>query len=130
AQDQLGAATDWAQRVLGSRQIGNLPEHEITHLSVARLFIDMGDAASLGQASTLLDDLCQAAQARGRTGIHIEALALQALLHGKRGQNADAMMALTRALQMAEPEGYVRLFVDLGYPMARLLQEIRARGVM
>ena len=31
---------------------------------------------------------------------------------------------------MAEPEGYVRLFADLGLPMARLLQEARARGVL
>jgi LuxR family maltose regulon positive regulatory protein len=40
------------------------------------------------------------------------------------------MTSLERALRMAEPEGYVRLFVDLGLPMARLLQEARDRGVM
>jgi LuxR family maltose regulon positive regulatory protein len=41
-----------------------------------------------------------------------------------------AMTALEHALRLAEPEGYVRLFVDLGLPMIRLLQEARSRGVM
>jgi LuxR family maltose regulon positive regulatory protein len=35
-----------------------------------------------------------------------------------------------RALRIAEPEGYVRLFADLGLPMGRLLQEARGRDVM
>jgi LuxR family maltose regulon positive regulatory protein len=40
------------------------------------------------------------------------------------------MISLEHALRLAEPEGYVRLFVDLGLPMARLLQEAHSRGVM
>jgi LuxR family maltose regulon positive regulatory protein len=40
------------------------------------------------------------------------------------------MSALEHALRLAEPEGYVRLFADLGLPMARLLQEARSRDVM
>jgi LuxR family maltose regulon positive regulatory protein len=39
------------------------------------------------------------------------------------------MSNLERALRLAEPEGYVRLFADLGLPMGRLLQEARSRGV-
>jgi LuxR family transcriptional regulator, maltose regulon positive regulatory protein len=40
------------------------------------------------------------------------------------------LTALERALRLAEPEGYVRLFADVGLPMARLLQEARSRTVM
>jgi LuxR family maltose regulon positive regulatory protein len=40
------------------------------------------------------------------------------------------MISLERALRLAEPEGYVRLFADLGLPMARLLQEARSREVI
>jgi LuxR family maltose regulon positive regulatory protein len=40
------------------------------------------------------------------------------------------MTALEQALRLAEPEGFVRLFADLGLPMARLLQEARSREVM
>ena len=40
------------------------------------------------------------------------------------------MTALEQALRLAEPEGYVRLFLDLGLPMARLFQTARVRNVM
>jgi LuxR family transcriptional regulator, maltose regulon positive regulatory protein len=40
------------------------------------------------------------------------------------------MVSLEHALRLAEPEGYVRLFADLGSPMTRLLQEARSRDVM
>jgi LuxR family maltose regulon positive regulatory protein len=63
-------------------------------------------------------------------GIVIETLALQAITHWKRGARADAMTALEQALRLAEPEGYTRLFADLGLPMARLVQEARSRAVM
>jgi LuxR family maltose regulon positive regulatory protein len=60
----------------------------------------------------------------------IEALALQALADWRRGDPPGALTRLERALRLADPEGYVRLFVDLGLPMARLLQAARARAVM
>ncbi len=52
------------------------------------------------------------------------------MAHWRGGDRAGAMTALERALRLAEPEGYVRLFADLGLPMARLLQEARSRAVM
>src|SRR5690606_37489798 len=42
----------------------------------------------------------------------------------------SALATLERGLRLAEPEGYVRLFADLGMPMGRLLQEARSRDVM
>jgi len=72
----------------------------------------------------------EAAEATGRAGIAVEALALQAMACRARGEQADAMIALERALRLAEPEGYVRLFVNYGLPMARLLQEARDRDVL
>jgi LuxR family maltose regulon positive regulatory protein len=63
-------------------------------------------------------------------GLQIEALALQALVHWRRGEHAPALTVLERALRLAEPEGYVRLFADLGLPMAFLLQEAHSRAVM
>ena len=44
--------------------------------------------------------------------------------------NTRALTALEHALRLAEGEGYVRLFADLGLPMARLLQEAHSRAVM
>jgi LuxR family maltose regulon positive regulatory protein len=39
------------------------------------------------------------------------------------------MTALKKALTIGEPEGYVRVFVDLGTSMTRLLQQATARGI-
>jgi LuxR family maltose regulon positive regulatory protein len=74
--------------------------------------------------------LLQTAAAEGRAGILIQALALQAMAQWQRRQQSDAMISLERALRLAEPEGYVRLFADLGLPMARLLQEAHSRNLM
>jgi LuxR family maltose regulon positive regulatory protein len=108
---------------------GERPSSEETRLAAARALIARGDTRSLERTLALLRTLLQAAEAEGRAGIVIEALALQALAHGRRGEHANAMTALERSLRLAEPEGYVRLFADLGLPMARLLQEARERAV-
>ncbi len=60
----------------------------------------------------------------------IEILVLQALAHEAQGDIPPALVSLERALTLAEPEGYVRIFVDEGLPMARLLSEAAAHGVM
>jgi LuxR family maltose regulon positive regulatory protein len=59
----------------------------------------------------------------------IRILALQALAFQAQGGRGRAMSALGRALSLAEPEGYVRTFVDEGEPMARLLRHALAQGV-
>jgi LuxR family maltose regulon positive regulatory protein len=58
----------------------------------------------------------------------IEILALQALAFQAQDDTDQAMSALKRALSLAEPEGYVRTFVDEGEPMARLLYKAMTRG--
>lgn len=58
-----------------------------------------------------------------------EILLLRALSFRGQGQTAQAMMALARALSLAEPQGYVRLFVDEGPRMVELLRQARSRGV-
>jgi LuxR family maltose regulon positive regulatory protein len=129
AQGKLRAAVDWASGMLkGSEREGQAASEE-TRLAIARVLIARGDAPSLTRALGLLRTLPQAAEAEGRAGIAIEALALQALSYWRRGEHAGAMTALERSLRQAEPEGYVRLFADLGLPMARLLQEARSRAV-
>jgi LuxR family maltose regulon positive regulatory protein len=58
----------------------------------------------------------------------IEILVLQALAREAQGDIPAALVPLKRALTLAEPEGYVRIFADEGGPMARLLSEAAARG--
>jgi LuxR family transcriptional regulator, maltose regulon positive regulatory protein len=130
AQGRLRAAVDWADAMLRGDALAGRPEREAAHLALARVLIAKGDLASREQAMALLARLLEAAEAAGRAGVTIEALALQALAHWGHGDRPGAMTALERALRLAEPEGYVRRFVDLGLPMARLLQEARSRTVM
>jgi LuxR family maltose regulon positive regulatory protein len=111
----------------GSIQVGSEPE--ILKLAIARVLIVKGDMVSAEQARSMLDGLLVDAERQGRVGIQIEALALQSLLRWQPGDTAGALVILERALRLAEPEGYIRLFVDLGLPMARLLQEARSRHV-
>ena len=129
-QDRLRAAVDWANERLQGSGLEGRPESEAAHLAMARVLIVKGGAPAIERAKALLKHLIEAAEREGRTGVSIEALALQALAEWKRGERAGAMTALERALRLAEPEGYTRLFVDLGLPMVRLLQEARSRTVM
>jgi LuxR family maltose regulon positive regulatory protein len=94
------------------------------------MLIVRGDAPSRADALALLGNLAREAEKAGRTGIQIEALALRSLADGAAGDMTSAMTSLERALRLAEPEGYTRLFADLGLPMARLLQEAQSRAVM
>ncbi|HSM59121.1 MAG TPA: LuxR C-terminal-related transcriptional regulator [Candidatus Sulfomarinibacteraceae bacterium] len=130
AQDRLRAAVAWADEMLQGGEQQGWAESEAAQLSVARALIMIGDAASIARAQALLQPVLQAAEAQGRTGILIEALALQALAHWRRGRHTGALTSLQSALRPAQPEGYVRVFADLGLPLARLLQEARSRDVM
>ena len=130
AQSQPEKAIAWIAATLRGENLAVAPESEPARLAAARALIVQGAPAAVGQARALLDPLLAAAEAEGRLGIAVEALALQALAHWRRGDGPTSMVALERALRQAEPEGYRRLFVDLGLPMARLLQEARSRQVL
>ena len=60
-------------------------------------------------------------------GSVIEIVVLQALAYQMRGAMRAALVPLERALELAEPEGYVRVFVDEGTPMAALLKAFARR---
>jgi len=130
AQDRLRTAVNWADGALPEGAAADRPEQAEAQLALARLLVVKGDEVSLERASRLLDSLLAAAEDEGRMGLTIEALALEGLARWRRGDDVGAMTALERALRLAEPEGYVRLFADLGLPMTQLLQEAAARGVM
>lgn len=83
--------------------------------------------APLRDAETLLDRLQQSALAGGRTGRVMEVQLLQARLHALRQETTAALNRLEAALSLAEPEGYVRLFVDEGAPVFHLLALLAAQ---
>jgi LuxR family maltose regulon positive regulatory protein len=133
-QGRLTEALDWARdRGLSvDDDLSYLREFE--HVTLARILIAQykSDCAnrSILEAMGLLERLLQAAEEGGRTGSVIEILMLQALAHHAHGDIPSALDPLERALTLAEPEGYVRIFVDEGLPMARLLSEAAAHRIM
>ncbi|MBC7969099.1 MAG: helix-turn-helix transcriptional regulator [Verrucomicrobia bacterium] len=106
--------------------------HEFEHITLSRVLIaqyknDLVDFC-IHEAMRLLERLLLAAEAGGRIGSMIEILVLQALTHEAQGNISTALVTLKRALKLAEPEGYVRLFVNEGPPMAELLREAAKHG--
>jgi len=132
AQGRLGTALDWVRdrRLSADDDLSYLREFE--HVTLARALLAehaaSGNGSSLRQAAGLLGRLLAAAQDGGRTGSVIELLVLQALALRGAGDVPAALGALDRALELAEPEGYVRVFLDEGPPLAALLSTCARRG--
>jgi LuxR family maltose regulon positive regulatory protein len=124
-QGNLAAAGHWADRSgLGlDDEVGYSRERE--YLVLARVVSARKDPGALG----LLRRMLKEADAYGRVNSTIEILPVYALALAALGQSAQALRALDRALALGEPEGYVRVFVDEGAPMASLLRRARAAGI-
>jgi len=90
----------------------------LTQLAHCRLFLAQQQP---DLALHLLDRLLAAEEEAGRVGEVVEMLTLKALAHQAANQTTQALAVLTQALLLAEPEGYIRTFVDEGWPMAQLL---------
>ncbi|HEX4490271.1 MAG TPA: LuxR C-terminal-related transcriptional regulator [Acidimicrobiia bacterium] len=88
---------------------------EFEHITLAIIIVnDAPDERALQQVSAMLDRLLAAAEAGARGSSVIEILAVQALTYDARGDTPRALDALRRAVALAEPEGYVRVFDYLG----------------
>jgi LuxR family maltose regulon positive regulatory protein len=125
-QGDIAEAARWADRSMLPLD-GELPySREAECLTLARLLIAQKRAL---EALPLLERLLNSAEAGARMGSVIEILALRALALHAEGKTSGALAELERALSLAEPEGYVRLFADEGQPMAALLQRVAVRGV-
>ena len=126
AQDKLTAASQW----VGERGLdadgGPTLLHEMEYMVLGRILIGQG---RLDQAAGLLQRLLETAEAGGHISRAIEILMLQSLAFQAGGETARAMTTLEKALVLAESGGFVRIFVDEGPPMARLLYEAATRGI-
>jgi LuxR family maltose regulon positive regulatory protein len=107
--------------------------HEFEHLTLARVLISQyrrdSDEALIQGVIHLLERLLKVAEEGSRTGSVTEILILQALAGDAKGEIFQALVPLERALRLAEPQGYLRLFVDEGPPMAGMLYEALSRGI-
>ncbi len=139
-QGAIDRAFGWAAErgLAADDEVSYLREFE--HITLARILLarhaeeraeertEERTEVTLEQAEVLLGRLLAAADAGSRTGSVIELLVLQAVAQHQRGDHPTALASLDRALGLAEPEGYVRIFVDEGPAMATLLRVAARRG--
>jgi LuxR family maltose regulon positive regulatory protein len=124
AQSQVERAAAWARDYRQTAPTEYLREEEDLILARVLLAGDDPDAAL-----ELLDDLLAPALSTSRLGRAIEIQALRALAIASVMGQDQALESLEWALHLAEPEGYVRLFLDEGEAMADLLHQAARRGI-
>jgi LuxR family maltose regulon positive regulatory protein len=126
AQGNLTAASHWAQE--SGLSAGDKPNYQSMdgYSALARVLIAQG---RLDEASGLLTRLAEMTEAAGAMSYLIETLVLQALTLQAQRKDDQALAALERALTLAEPEGYVRTFIDEGPQMGRLLRRAVVQGI-
>lgn len=122
AQGNLAEAGRWAANVEMAEN-GEMipPQREFDLFTLARVWLAQGKSA---QATALLETIRVAAQNAGRYGSALEARILQARCDQQEGKANRAVEKLVTALENAEPEGYVRLFLDEGPLMAQILYAV------
>lgn len=102
---------------------------EFPDLTYARLLIAQGTRASLGEAVELMQQMVKWCECYHLHWRRIDALAVLALAQATQGREQAALATIAAAINLAQPQPYVRTFVDLGPPMARLLHALAAAGV-
>jgi LuxR family maltose regulon positive regulatory protein len=133
AQGRIADALGWAreQGLSADDDLSYLREFE--HITLARVLLARHEGEGAGravhEADQLLERLLVAAEEGERTGRVIEILVLRALVRQTLGDIPSALAAVERAVTLAEPEGYVRVFVDEGPPMTSLLRATAKQGI-
>ena len=126
AQGDVADPSRWTQ-ASGLSAGDDIPfyRHEEYH-TLAQILIAQGE---LRQALVLLAGLLDRMETAGALGCVIEVLVLEAIALQATGDLDESLTPLERALTLAEPEGYVRTFIDHGAPMGDLLRRAVVQGV-
>jgi LuxR family maltose regulon positive regulatory protein len=126
AQGDLASAVRWVQENHLEVDDELSPPRELEYLTFARVLMAQQRPH---ETLPLLGRLLHLAEQQGRLGNALEVLVLHALASRAYSDEAEAMARLTRALSVAEPEGYIRLFIDEGEPIVALLRQAYAHEI-
>lgn len=125
-QNRIDKAQTWAHK--SGLSLHDAPDylHEFERLILAKIILaDSPNKQQIMDVLKMLDGQLKLAQKQNRLRSQIEILSLQAFAHQTVGENAQAASTLEQALQLAEPEGYLRFFVDADKPITELLSKIK-----
>ncbi|MCW2766289.1 MAG: ATP-dependent transcriptional regulator, MalT-like, LuxR family [Nocardioides sp.] len=128
ARGDLAEARAWARQhqVATDDELSYLREYE--HITLARVLLAehaaTGSRQTLQDAAALLDRLLAAAEDGGRMGTMIELEVLRAVAHHAGGARGESLEALGHAVELAQADGWVRVFVDAAPVLTDLLREL------
>ena len=105
----------------------NLAEKHNLPLSQARVYLAEGDTSN---ALAALESYRQQVEKKEWCVELLRTITLQAVALHAQGEEKQAVLVLEEALSLAEPGGFIRIFVDEGASMAELLSKAASQGVM
>jgi LuxR family maltose regulon positive regulatory protein len=120
AQGDVESAARWAREYGTTEDYMSYPRH-FERITMARVLLGENRTE---EALDFLGNLLESAVTEGRAAHEIELRVLLALASERSGETEKASEHLERALALAEPEGFVRVFVDEGLPIAALLEKV------
>jgi LuxR family maltose regulon positive regulatory protein len=121
---ELDQAINWAEEQDARAQHLTSFACERQEVARARVLLAQDQPAAALQR---LEPALQRTMAGQRLEHVLEIRLLQALAHQRLVEEAQALAALSEAVRLGEPEGYLRTFVDEGAPMEALLYRLRKR---
>ena len=123
----LGATGHWA-RIGPHLPLTAMPYFYAPQLALPNFLLAQDTPASRDQAAAVLSRLHAFVTSIHNTRFTIEVLALEALCHHALGNRQGALAALEQAVTLAQPGGFLRVFIDLGPILAELLGRLAAKG--
>lgn len=126
SQAKLDIARNWVESSGFTADDNSSYLHDAVYQALVRVYLATQET---DQALPIIERLRETAESAGRMGSLVETLALEALVQRAAGNIPQALVALETALFLAQPEGFVRIFVDEGPPMRELLRHAASRGI-
>ncbi|HSH00925.1 MAG TPA: LuxR C-terminal-related transcriptional regulator [Anaerolineae bacterium] len=128
AQGELSKAFNWVQEQNLTVDDELTYQREFMHMTLAKILVakykQNNTQKHFHQANKLLERLLTASQIGGRLRTILEILIQKAILYQAYGDTTTALNALQQAIDLAEPQEYLRIFIDEGIPIKTLLGKI------
>jgi LuxR family maltose regulon positive regulatory protein len=127
-QGQLAEAKQWADQFKSVPPILPMSRLYEPNFTFVRLWLAQNTSDSHQRALEFLEELRSFTRMTGNTVSLIQVLAWQAVQSAAQDDEPTALDLLREALELAQPGGFIRIIVDIGHPIDRLLYSLKERG--
>ncbi len=127
-QGDLESAGHWAMTAGATLPFGIMAYHYAPQFTLPKVLLRINTVASRRETAAILERLHAFVTTTHNTRFAIDVLALRALYFQAEGDESSARNLLQQAVALAQPGGFIRAFVDLGAPMAKLLERLAHSG--